>query len=81
VGGRENAPVNPLTDLLAIWGDPSHRSSYTIDLFPLSERYSQRAVRQVLVYARDYPEALEIARREGQRLELGPRSANPERLN
>jgi hypothetical protein len=73
--------VNPLTDLLTVWGDPSNRSSYTIDLFPLTDRFSQRAIRQVLVYARDYPEAVEIARREGLRLELEPRNANPERLN
>lgn len=76
-GGREIAPVN----LLTVWGDPTNRSSYTIDLFPLTDRFSQRAVRQVLVYARDYLEAVDIARREALRLELEPRSGNLERLN
>ncbi|MEX2543397.1 MAG: hypothetical protein WD314_16445 [Trueperaceae bacterium] len=68
-------------NLLTVWGDPTNRSSYTIDLFPMSDRFSQRAVRQVLVYARDYPEAMDIARREAVRLELEPRSGNLERLN
>jgi hypothetical protein len=68
-------------NLLTVWGDPTNRSSYTIDLFPLNDRFSQRVVRQVLVYARNYLEAVEIARREAIRLELEPRSANLERLN
>lgn len=68
-------------NLLTVWGDPSNRSSYTIDLFPLFDKFSQRSVRQVLVYARDYSEAVEIARREGLRLELEPRHGALERLN
>lgn len=68
-------------NLLTVWGDPTNRSSFTIDLFPLSDRFAQRVVRQVLVYAGDYPEAIEIARREAMRLELEPRSGNLQRLN
>ena len=68
-------------NLLSVWGDPTNRASFTIDLFPLCDRFSQRAVRQVLVYATDYVEALEIARREGMRFELEPRGASLERLN
>ena len=76
-GRREIAPVN----LLTVWGDPSNRSSFTIDLFPLTDRFSQTAVRQVLVFAGDYLEAVEIARREAMRFELEPRSGNLARLN
>ena len=72
-----DAPVN----LLTVWGDPSNRSSFTIDLFPLSDRFSHMAVRQVLVYAHDYLEAVEIARREAMRFELEPRSGDMQRLN
>jgi hypothetical protein len=68
-------------NLLTVWGDPTNRSSFTIDLFPLSDRFAQRVVRQVLVYAKDYSEALDIARREGLRFQLEPRSGNLERLN
>ncbi|HEX7004289.1 MAG TPA: hypothetical protein VF168_08885 [Trueperaceae bacterium] len=68
-------------NLLTVWGDPTNRSSFTIDLFPLFDTFSQKAVRQVLVYAGDYLEAVEIARREAMRLELEPRSGNLQRLN
>lgn len=68
-------------NLLTIWGNPTSRSSYTIDLFPMSDRFSQRVVKQVLVYASDYLEAVEIARREAMRLELEPRNGCVQRLN
>jgi hypothetical protein len=77
-GRREIAPVN----LLTVWGDPTNRASFTIDLFPLSDRFSQQAVRQVLVYASNYLEAVEIARSEGMRFELEPRGGGSlQRLN
>lgn len=68
-------------NLLTVWGDPTNRSSFTIDLFPLSDQFAQRAVRQVLVYAGNYLEAIEIARREAMRLELEPRGGSLQRLN
>lgn len=68
-------------NLLTVWGDPTNRASYTIDLFSISDRFSQQVVRQVLVYACDYLEAVAIAKREGVRFELEPRSAGSERLN
>lgn len=68
-------------NLLTVWGNPTSRSSYTIDLFPMCDRFSQRVVKQVLVYAGDYLEAVEIARREAMRLELEPRDGSPHRLN
>lgn len=71
------APVN----LLPIWGDPTDRTAYTIDLYPLSDQFAQRAVRRVLVYAPSLAKAFEIARREGLRLELGPKGGSPEHLN
>lgn len=74
---ERKAPVN----LLTIWGDPSNRSSYTIDLFPLADRFAQVPVRQVLVYAANYLEAVDIAKREGLAQGLEPRHGGLERLN
>lgn len=66
-GGKDL--MTPLT----VWGDPTVRTSFTIDLYPVFDRLTRQPERQVLVYAADLPTALAVARQEGLPLLLEPR--------
>ena len=66
---------------LHIWGDPTLRASYTVDLFPLHDLYQQTPTQTVMVYATSFEEAVTIAQREAQPLRLEPRRTGSKRVN
>ncbi|HEX7022907.1 MAG TPA: hypothetical protein VF171_08615 [Trueperaceae bacterium] len=58
---------------LKVWGDPSTRTAYTIELYPIPGSDFALPTESVLVYAASFDEAFLIAKERAFVLNLEPR--------
>lgn len=66
---------------MSIWGNYNLDTAYTVNLYRKDDLYSRKPYKKVLVFAKSFAEALEIARREAASFKLTPRQPDVLRFN
>ena len=66
---------------MSTWGNLNLDTAYTVNLYRKDDVYSRKPYKKVLVFAANFAEALEIARREASSFRLAPRQPDALRFN